>query len=226
MYKNIQLNPTVLINELKKLSDEFVRCGSGPVNRNASNLNEAMSSQESYYYWIRQKYNFLSESEKSLPSSSALFIFLNKTCFRGIYRMGPNGFNVPFGNYKNPVIYTESHIRNVSSLIKNVIFTHCSFVDALSSLEPGDFVYTDPPYANSFTSYTKEGFTLENHQSLFKICKGLKQKNVKLLMSNSNTKLITDIFYPPYFNVQLISCKRSINSKNPGSRINEVLITN
>ena len=133
-----------------------------------------MTSQESYYYWIRYNYNNLSIEEKTDIIGSAMFIFLNKTCFRGIYRIGPHGFNVPFGHYKNVSIYEETHIKEISELIQPVIFRTQSFIQSFYYCESDDFVYLDPPYVpektTSFVGYTADGFDLTQHQNLFKIC--------------------------------------------------------
>lgn len=232
LYKNIQSNPDELIAEVKKLSDEFSRCQKGTVvNRKASNIEEALTSPESYYFWIRTKFNALSKEGKMSVPGSAMLLFMNKTCFRGVYREGPNGINVPYGNYKNPSILDADHIKTVSALIKDVLFTNCPFSDSLAAnVASGDFVYLDPPYApeneKSFTGYTADGFDLENHKALFKICGGMKAKNVQMLMSNAEVKLVTEAFPSPTYTTKIISCRRAIHSKEPDKRANEVLIRN
>jgi DNA adenine methylase len=230
LYKNIQSNPDALIKEVKKIMEEFAKCEGTTVNRKASTLEEAMSSPESYYFWIRNKFNALTTEEKTSVIGSAMLLFMNKTCFRGVYREGPKGFNVPFGNYKNPSILDEEHIKTVSNLIKDVVFTSCSFSDALTKIKTNDFVYLDPPYApendTSFVGYTADGFDLENHKELFKLCGEMKAKNVKMLMSNAEVKLVKGAFPSPTYTTKIISCRRAIHSKQPGARTNEVLITN
>jgi DNA adenine methylase len=230
LYKNVQSNSDGLIMEVKKLSDEFAKCKGTAVNRKASNIEEALTSQESYYYWIRKLFNSMSVEERTSVRASAMLLFMNKTCFRGVYREGPNGFNVPFGNYKNPTILDDEHIKAVSTLIKDVVFTNCSFVDSLTKTKPGDFVYLDPPYApendTSFVSYTSDGFKLENHNTLFKLCDDMSGSNVKMLMSNAEVKLVKEAFPSPAYTTKVISCRRKIHSKEPDARTNELLITN
>jgi DNA adenine methylase len=219
LYQNIQTDPDGLIAELRSLTEEFGRCGTVGVNRNPTTLEEALTSPESYYYWIRRQFN--------RQPSPAMFLFLNKTCFRGVYREGPNGFNVPYGHYKNPGILDEEHLREVSRLIQGVVFRTRNFQESLADVRAGDFVYLDPPYApdshSSFVSYTASGFSLENHQTLFKTVQSLPSH---FLMSNSDTTLVRDAFAGGPYTVDTVLCKRTINSKNPTATASELLITN
>lgn len=230
LYKNIQQYPDLIIAEVRRLVDEFGSCRDEEVNRKAATHEEALTNPESYYFWIRNTFNGLSAEEKQSPTASAMLLFMNKTCFRGVYREGPRGFNVPYGNYKNPTILEEAHIYEVSELIKDVVFTTAPYATALAGVAAGDFVYLDPPYApetkTSFVSYTADGFGLDNHKALFALCSELHSRNVKLVMSNADVQLVRDAFPPSTYMVKVIECRRAINSKKPEAKTNEVLISN
>lgn len=232
VYRNIQTDPSSLITETKKLIDEYTSCNkeNPQVIRTASTLEDALTSPESYYFWVRSRFNMLSKEGRMSILGSAMFIFMNKTCFRGLYREGPHGFNVPYGNYKNPSILDEQQIIRISALIKDVIFTDCSYTDAFTQVVDGDFIYLDPPYApetsTSFVSYTSDGFGIDNHKSLFDLCGELNKKNVMMLMSNADVSLVKDAFPVSLYTMTVINCRRAINSKEPDSRTNELLISN
>ena len=230
LYKNVQADPDGLVAEVGKIVGEFSRCADGERNRKAATLDEALASPESYYFWVRAKFNALSREGRTSLVASAMLIFMNKTCFRGVYREGPSGFNVPFGNYKNPTVVIEGHIREVSRKIRDVVFACTPFDEVVAAANAGDFVYLDPPYApvdcKSFVSYTKDGFDIKQHTKLFGLCRGLKEKNVKMVMSNADVELVLDAFPPSDYVVGVINCRRAINSKKPGKCVDEVLITN
>ena len=215
LYKEIQNNCEQFISDVHLLETEYhYYSDTKDGNRKATTL-EDVDSRESYYYFIRNQFNKNQDSAK--------FIFLNKVCFRGVYREGPNGFNVPYGNYKNVIVINDDHIRQVSHLISRVNFIHASFEDVLENPKTGDFVYMDPPYVpinvSSFVGYTADGFN--KHQQLFEKCNKIK---CKWLMSNSDVPVVRNSFlnHP----IEIVSCRRAINSKNPESRVNEVLVKN
>ena len=223
VYKNIQNNSDKVIKEIKKIIGIYNNLDDKIINRKPKNFLEGITSRESYFYWMRIQYNLLSQKEKNKITGTAYFIFLNKTCFRGVYREGPNGFNVPFGHYNNPEIINEEHIKKISKLIKNVNFHCSSFEKTFEKINKDDFIYLDPPYApensKSFVGYTLLGFNIDQHNLLFSIC-----KKFKFLMSNADVDLVKNNFMDNKYTIKTILCKRSINSKKPGSKTNEVII--
>jgi DNA adenine methylase len=231
-YKNLQKHPNEFYNMIQDYISKYnnIEIMNDKNNRKPENEEQAIKSKESYYYWIRQNYNNLTKEEKNDIIGSAMFLFLNKTGFRGLFRVGPNGFNVPFGNYKNPEIINKEHLFEISELIQNVEFKHLSFNESLSNnFSNNDFIYLDPPYApeneKSFVSYTENGFNLEDNINLFTKCNELNEKNIKFIMSNADVKLVRDNF-DNKFKITSILCKRTINSKNPESKTKEVIIKN
>lgn len=230
IYKNIQSNHNELYNEIQKIITEFNSCGDGEINRTPKNIDEAKIAKENYYYWIRSEYNKLNFNDKKNIIGSAMFIFLNKTCFRGVFRVGPKGFNVPYGHYNNPEIINREHLDEIHELIQNVIFECCDFNISLNIVEPNDYVYLDPPYApetdTSFVGYTENGFNIDNHNKLFKLIHKLTETNKKMMLSNADVSLVRYNFTNEKYNISSILCKRTINSKNPEAKANEVIIKN
>lgn len=227
-YINIKDKKDELFEKTNKLETVFNSCELNNGDRKPQTEEEALKSKESYYYWIRQQYN--EQKDKLSVLSSAYFIFLNKTGFRGMYREGPNGYNIPYGNYKNPKILDKDELEYISSLISDVNFIHSDFSESLNGIQDEDnFVYLDPPYApendKSFVGYTKDGFGIEQHELLFNLSKTVSEKN-KIMMSNANVQLIRDNLSPEIYNYEVVSCRRAINSKDPGAKTEEVIITN
>jgi DNA adenine methylase len=232
IYKNIQMQPIELYDAIKTIITEFNECGDGEINRIPINIEEAKKARENYYYWSRSKYNKLSATDKRSVFGSAMFIFLNKTCFRGLFRVGPNGFNVPYGHYTNPEIINKEHLEEIHHLIKDVRFECCDFTTSLmpTNIEQGDFLYLDPPYApeteTSFVGYTENGFNIDNHNRLFHLIHILTEAKHKIMLSNADVRLVSDNFANEKYDTTYILCKRSINSKNPDAKAKEVIIRN
>jgi DNA adenine methylase len=230
IYKNIQTHHNELYDIIQTIITDFNECGNGEINRTPTNIEEAKIAKENYYYWIRSEYNKLCSTDKKGILGSAMFIFLNKTCFRGVFRVGPKGFNVPYGHYNNPEVINKEHLEEIHNLIQNVVFDCCDFNTSLTNIEPNDFVYLDPPYAQetdtSFVGYTENGFNIENHKNLFKLIHILTNTNKKIMLSNSDVSLVRENFTNEKYNTLSILCKRSINSKNPDAKAKEVIIKN
>ena len=146
-------------------------------------------------------------------------------CFRGVYREGPNGFNVPYGHPKTtPAMIGGDELLRVSELIKDVQFRQCDFREAFKNINKDDFVYLDPPYApetkTSFVGYTKDGFGVKDHEELFDLTKN---SGVDFVMSNANVNMVTNSFVD--YNIKELKARRAINSKNPESTTTEVLVS-
>lgn len=235
IYINIQTNYEEVFNETSKLINVYNSCktivrekGVKP-NINPTKKQSTMST-ENYYYWIRNEYNKMELIEQLSLTGSAMTIFLNKTCFRGVYRIGPNGFNVPFGNNKNPEIVNLEHLREISNLIQNVNFKCCDFASSMSVVKYNDFLYMDPPYVpekkTSFVGYTGEGFNIDNHISLFQTIEEIRLNGANIMMSNADVDLVREHFDKEKYCIESILCKRAIHSTKPGSKTLEVIITN
>ena len=222
VYKHVQSNKDELFEFITFYINEYDSIKGVIINRKPTSIEDAKTSKESYYYWIRNKFNNI---DKQSIESSALFMFINKTCFRGMYREGPNGFNVPYGHYKKtPTIITEHDLTFISDLIKDVEFIRSDFSSSFQNLNTGDFVYLDPPYApendKSFVGYVADGFNLDMHTKLFDEI--TKMNDIHFVMSNAKVDLVTDYFKD--YNCVDITARRAINSKNPGSTTTEVII--
>lgn len=229
LYKHIQSNPTALIERLRIYQTEYgtIQVLSGI--KTPATLDQAKTSQESYYYWIRNQFN--STPDITSLDAAAMFIFLNKTGFKGIYRENKQGtFNVPFGHYKKtPVLFEEENLLAISQLIQHVVFQCQQFETSLAKAIQGDFVYLDPPYApeqtTSFTAYQGDGFSKESHESLFRLTRELTTKQIGFVMSNSDVPFVRQAFPSPPYTLYTVIARRAIHRKDPSAQTREVLIT-
>lgn len=224
-YNVIKNNVEELITNLKQMETEYLQLG--------------QEEKKNYFYNIRDEYNNyeLEENEQNVQRA-AQFIYLNRTCFNGLYRVNKNGkFNVPVGNYKNPTICDEENLRQLSQLIQNVQFRYGDYSRSMEYVTENTFVYFDPPYrplnvTSGFTSYTKEDFNDDNQRELATFYGELNERNAKLMLSNSNPKNINkeDTFFDNIyqgFNINEIQASRMINANSNGrGKISEILVTN
>jgi DNA adenine methylase len=180
-----------------------------------------------FYYALRAR------DPEHMPAveRAARIIYMNKTCFNGLYRVNRRGqFNVPFGDYKNPRILDEAGLRAAHSALQNVSITHQGFDAVLAEAKSGDFVYFDPPYhplspTASFTSYAADDFGPEDQIRLAAVFRRLDAKGVKLMLSNSDTPFIRDLYEG--FHIQQVWAPRAIN-RDAAKRqpVAEVVVTN
>ena len=186
-----------------------------------------------YFYKIRSLDRFEDFTKLSAVQKASRIIYLNKTCFNGLYRVNSAGeFNAPFGRYKNPNIVNESTIYAVSNYLKtnNIKILNGDYTLALLDANKKSFVYLDPPYhpisqSSNFTGYIQGGWGEKDQIRLREVCDDLDKKGVKFLLSNSSSKFIIDQY--KNYQVNFIKANRSINSDG-GKRgeIDEVLIRN
>lgn len=206
------------------------------IRDNVKELIEDLKKHENnqeYFYKIRaldrtEGYKDLSDVQKA-----SRIIYLNKTCFNGLYRVNSSGqFNSPFGRYKNPNIVNEKVLNAVSIYLNNndIKFLNGDFELALRNIRKGSFVYFDPPYdplseSSNFTGYTLAGFNKEDQKRLKEMCDKLDKQGVKFLLSNSNTEFINQLY--SQYKIVKVGASRCINS-NAEKRgdVEELLIMN
>ena len=173
---------------------------------------------EEYYYKLRSIYNLRTSYDKI--ERAAQFITLNKTCFNGLYRVNRKGeFNAPIGDYKNPTICDAGNLRNVSAALRysNITIKAADYKDVLlENAKEGNFMYLDPPYSPesptaNFTKYTDNGFSYNDQKRLAETYKQLDEMNCKVMMTNSNTPLVRELYAP--FVITEVDSKTAINCK-------------
>ncbi len=211
-YKQIQTGPEDFIRTIKKLDANMWEDG------------------KEYYYSLRERYNDkLMKAEYDIELA-ALFVFINKHCFNGLYRVNGKGlFNVPYNNSRHGSI-DEKTIRATAEYLKGVKIIDGDFEAACNDAKKGDFVFIDSPYAplnpTSFESYTKEGFDIESHKRLAKYYEELTAKGCYCMLTNHNTDLINELYGNKGYRIDVVSVKRYINSDASNRVGEEVIICN
>lgn len=183
-------------------------------------------NDESFFYDIRK----LNPLELEDTVRAARFIYLNKTCFNGLYRVNSkNEFNVPFGKYKNPLIVDKGNLRSCSKLLQGVTMEASYFEKSLMKKEAseGDFIYFDPPYVpvteTSFVGYSKKGFNIESHEMLASVFEEKAKQGAFVLLSNSDVSWVRERYAK--FEIIEVKAKRSINSNGDGrGKVGELII--
>ena len=211
-YKQICNQPEAFLKAVKTLDGEMWQDG------------------KAYYYSLREHYNDKLMKAEYDVELAALFVFINKHCFNGLYRVNGRGlFNVPYNNSRR-VSVDEDVIRKVSAYLKGVTIIEGDFEAACEPAAKEDFIFIDSPYAplnpSSFESYTKEGFDLESHRRLARLFDDLTDRGCYCMLTNHNTELIHELYGNKGYKIDVVSVKRMINSDASNRVGEEVIICN
>lgn len=234
-YKVIQSKPKDLIEKLNVLQEDYYS-------------QKDQEDKRKYYLNIRKTFNekandlllfdFSNKITEDHVERASYIIFMNKTCFNGLFRLNQNGeFNVPHGKYKNPLICDKENILAVSQVLKNTTILNTDYYDAVEVIDKDSLVYLDPPYrplsdSSSFTNYDGYEFKDKDQIRLGSFYEEISDKGAYVILSNSdpkNTNPKDNFFDDLYSNytIQRVKAKRSINSNGDGrGKINEILVTN
>lgn len=221
-YRCLKANVSEVIYHLKFLEKDYLQS----------------EDRTKYFYKVRNRYNEIHLNGHLDYEKCADFIFLNKTCFNGLYRVNKEGkFNVPHGKYKNPLICDENNLMLCSKLLQKVEITFGSYEQVLKNTNEKTFIYFDPPYRplvenSSFTSYDKSGFNDDDQIQLAKNYKLLNEKKCVLMLSNSDPKNTNkeDNFFDNLYNgfyIERVFAKRMINCQaSKRGNITEIVVMN
>ena len=223
-YRQVQTNVEALISQLEKMQTEFWAADS--------------EMRKTIYTQNRERFNSMVNNNDDSVDKAVLLIFLNKTCFNGLYRVNSKGlFNVPIGSYKKPPICDSENLRYISKLLQNVQINCGDYKDCADFIDGNTFVYIDPPYrpltvTASFTSYNENEFGDQQQIELSRFIDEISKKGARVVASNSdpkNSDANDDFFDNLYakYRIDRVSAKRMINSKATGrGNVNELLICN
>ena len=211
-YRQICNEPDMFLKVINKLDQEMWEDG------------------KKYYYSLREHYNDKLMKAEYDVELAALFVFINKHCFNGFYRVNGKGlFNVPYNNSRRSSV-DESLIMEVSEYLQGITIMNGDFQEISASAKKGDFIFLDSPYAplnpTSFESYTKEGFDIESHRRLSKFYDELTAKGCYCMLTNHNTELINELYGNKGYKIDVVSVKRMINSDASNRVGEEVIICN
>jgi DNA adenine methylase len=223
-YVQVQSNVNAVINELSKLQTEYWQLST--------------DERKEYYLTKREQFNRIKSTTGNQLQESVLFIFLNKTCFNGLYRVNKKGlFNVPVGAYKQPLICDEGNLMAVSRLLQGVTIQCGDFSQCLDFIQQDTFVYLDPPYrplseTSSFTAYNNQPFNDNEQIRLSQFIDKTTGLGAKIVLSNSDPKNsnVNDNFFDTLYNaytIQRVFAKRMVNCKGSSrGNVSELLISN
>lgn len=210
-YRQVSENPDRLLSALDEIKEEY----------NALGTDEERSA---CYYAKRRRYNELIEAKEHTTETAALFIFLNKTAFNGVYRVNSKGlFNVPTSRKKKVELYDAENFRKASTALGNARLLCGDFEDACSEAEEGDFVFFDSPYYDTFDGYGKDRFSKEDHERLARLFRRLSSKGVRCMLTNSDEEFIRNLYSD--FRIETAEVKRLVNRDASARTGREIIVT-
>lgn len=222
-----------IINDLNKDLIETYEVIRDSLDELLAELKKFKNTSECYYRVREQDRDLKVFSKLTKVQRAARLLFLNKTCFNGLYRVNQAGeFNTPFGAYKNPNFVNEDNLRAVSAYFSEADITLMSvdYAEAATQLPAGAFVYLDPPYdpvapTSNFTGYQSNGFNRDNQRELKELCDRLNAKGIKFLLSNSATPFIQELYSD--YTITIVEARRSVNADaRKRGAVEEVLVRN
>lgn len=214
LYKNVKTNKGGLIYELDKLENGY------------NGLTET-DDRRKFYYKSRERFNSLKQKEPSNVETSALFIFLNKCCFNGLYRENKSGeFNAPWGQKKTVNLYDAENLDAVSKQLQTAYIVNSDYRKMLDwgNIGENDFIFIDSPYHNTFDTYQQGGFSEADHIQLKELVDEIQQKGGLFMLTNNDDEFIRDL-YKEYI-IDSVPVKRMINRDGNNRKGREVIITN
>ena len=212
MYSFVCNEPDGVIGVLDELQNEY-------------NALDSLEDKSECFYRMRERYNEGIVNGVLNKESAALFIFLNKSCYNGLYRVNSKGlFNTPFGKHKKIKLYDKSNFKACVKALGNATIKYGDFEDACEKASYGDFVYFDSPYYDTFDTYQSGGFAVEEHIRLATLFTNLTEKGVLCMLSNSDTDFIKDLYKD--YKIDVVEVKRMINCNGQNRTGTEIIVTN
>jgi DNA adenine methylase len=220
------------INDINKRLINFYKVVKKSPDKLIAKANEYQKyvQDKEMYYVLREEFN----DDKNINNitSAALFLYFNRAGYNGLYRVNSkNQFNVPIGRHSNPTIVNISKIKQANKVLKNIKIHSKDFKYISNEAKEGDFCYFDPPYYQpkintKFTDYSKDGFSLKDHERLKNICITLNEKGVYFILSNSNAKKIIDMYSDVTFKIEKVTNRWMISCNSATRKIVEEILVN
>ena len=220
------------INDINKRLINFYKVVKKSPDKLIAKANEYQKyvQDKEMYYVLREEFN----DDKNINNitSAALFLYFNRAGYNGLYRVNSkNKFNVPIGRHSNPIIVNKSKIKQANKILKNIKIHSKDFKYISKEAKEGDFCYFDPPYYQpkintKFTDYSKDGFSLKDHERLKDICITLNEKGVYFILSNSNAKKIIDMYSDAPFKIGKVTNRWMISCNSATRKIVEEILVN